>query len=109
MQEHTWLGERIVAQIPYLNGVTRRIVASHHERWDGDGYPRRLVGGQIPLEARIFAVVDAYDAMTNDRPYRKALPFEVAVGEIEARAGTQFDPAVAEAFLDLLRELPDAA
>jgi HD-GYP domain-containing protein (c-di-GMP phosphodiesterase class II) len=109
MREHTWLGERIVARIPYLNGLAREVVASHHERWDGDGYPRRLVETQIPLAARLFSVVDAFDAMTNDRPYRRALPLQVAVGEIEARAGTQFDPDVAEAFLGLLRELPDAA
>jgi ribonuclease P protein subunit RPR2 len=109
MREHTWLGERIVAQIPYLNGIARRVVASHHERWDGEGYPRGLVGEQIPLAARIFSVVDAFDAMTNDRPYRSALPYAVAVGEIDARAGTQFDPSVADAFLGLLSELPDAA
>jgi HD-GYP domain-containing protein (c-di-GMP phosphodiesterase class II) len=109
MREHTWLGERIVARIPYLNGLAREVVAGHHERWDGEGYPRRLAETQIPLAARLFSVVDAFDAMTNDRPYRQALPLEVAVGEIEARAGTQFDPDVTEAFLGLLRELPDAA
>jgi HD-GYP domain-containing protein (c-di-GMP phosphodiesterase class II) len=106
MREHTWLGERIVARIPYLNGLAREVVASHHERWDGEGYPRRLAETQIPLAARVFSVVDAFDAMTNARPYREALPVAVAVGEIESRIGTQFDPEIAEAFLDLLRERP---
>jgi HD-GYP domain-containing protein (c-di-GMP phosphodiesterase class II) len=82
---------------------------SHHERWDGDGYPHGLVGSGIPLAARIFSVADAFDAMTNDRPYRKALPFEVALAEIERGAGTQFDPAVTRAFVSLADELRLAA
>jgi HD-GYP domain-containing protein (c-di-GMP phosphodiesterase class II) len=101
MQDHPWLGERIVAQIPYLNNIVREVVASHHEHWDGGGYPRRLAGTGIPLGARIFSVVDAYDAMTMDRPYRAALPRDAAIGEIAYGAGTQFDPAIAEAFAAL--------
>ena len=109
MRGHPLLGEQIVARIPYLGGLARSVVAAHHERWDGTGYPQGLAGTDIPLAARIFAVVDAFDAMTNDRPYRKALPFEVAVAEVERGAGTQFDPAVARAFVSLADELRLAA
>ncbi len=109
MREHPWLGERIIAQVPYLSGLARQVVAAHHERWDGNGYPRRLSAGAIPLAARIFSIADAFDAMTNDRPYRGALPFEVAVGEIAQAAGTQFDPALAEAFVSLAPDFERAA
>jgi len=109
MRGHPLLGEQIVGRVPFLGGLARTVIASHHERWDGTGYPRRLAGTDIPLAARIFAVVDAFDAMTNDRPYRKALPVEVAVDEIERGAGTQFDPAVARAFVSLADELRLAA
>jgi HD-GYP domain-containing protein (c-di-GMP phosphodiesterase class II) len=101
MEYHPVLGERLVAAIPYLNGIARSVVAAHHERWDGAGYPRRLQGRNIPLSARIFAVVDAFDAMTTDRPYREALPLDAAYGEIALGGGTQFDPTVVEAFLEL--------
>jgi HD-GYP domain-containing protein (c-di-GMP phosphodiesterase class II) len=105
IREHPWLGERIVAPVRALGGLTRQVIACHHERWDGSGYPRGLRGVEIPLAARIFAVVDAYDAITNDQPYRDALPREAALEEIRAKAGLDFDPAVAEAFL--LCELPE--
>jgi HD-GYP domain-containing protein (c-di-GMP phosphodiesterase class II) len=104
MQYHPILGERIVARIPYLGGFARQVVAGHHERWDGGGYPRGLSGYQIPLAARIFAVVDAYDAMTNDRPYRKALPVDLALELIAGASGTQFEPAIANAFVGLVGE-----
>ena len=109
MRAHTDLGERIVRRIPYLGNVARQVVASHHERWDGTGYPRRLAGEAIPLAARIFAVVDAYDAMTSDRPYRPALPVEAALAELAAGAGTQFDPAIAAAFVSGHRARKKAA
>ena len=83
-------------------------VVHHHERWDGKGYPHGLAGGEIPLEARVLAVVDAYEAMTSDRPYRPALDPEVACQEIFAGAGTQFDIAVVAAFRRVVRE-PAAA
>lgn len=102
METHTYLGERIVARVPYLGGLARQIVASHHERWDGTGYPSRLGGQQIPLAARIFALADAWDAMTNDRPYRNAMPIDRARQEIERGTGTQFDPALVGPFLDLV-------
>ena len=76
-------------------------VLHHHERWDGRGYPHGLAGEEIPIEARILAVADAYDAMTSDRPYRPALEHEAAVAEVERCSGTQFDPQVARAFLAL--------
>jgi HD-GYP domain-containing protein (c-di-GMP phosphodiesterase class II) len=109
MRAHTILGERILEGIPYLSGSTRDVVAFHHERWDGSGYPYRVAGDQIPLAARIFSLVDAWDAMTNDRPYRRALPIETAISQIEAGSGTQFDPDLAEAFLALVPEVRSAA
>ena len=71
---------------------------SHHERWDGKGYPLGLKGEEIPLISRIISVVDAYDVMTNDRPYRKALKHESAMEELERCSGTQFDPAIVKEF-----------
>jgi HD-GYP domain-containing protein (c-di-GMP phosphodiesterase class II) len=101
IREHPWLGERIVAPVPALGGLTRQVIACHHERWDGSGYPRGLRGVEIPVAARIFAVVDAFDAMTNDQPYRDALPEPEARDEIQAKAGLEFDPDVVSAFLSL--------
>ncbi len=101
MRDHPILGERIVARVPYLRGTARQIVAAHHERWDGTGYPRRLQGSQIPAGARIFSVADAFDAMTNDRPYRAAMKLESALEELKRCAGTQFEPRVVEAFFSL--------
>ena len=75
---------------------------SQHERWGGSGYPNHIAGEKIPLLSRILAVADAYDAMTEDRVYRKALTHEVAMGEIRKNAGTQFDPHIAEVFLEII-------
>jgi HD-GYP domain-containing protein (c-di-GMP phosphodiesterase class II) len=105
IREHPWLGERIVAPVPSLGGLARQVIACHHERWDGSGYPRGLRAAEIPLAARIFAVVDSYDAITNDQPYRNALSADAARDEIHAKAGVDFDPDVATAFLAL--ELPE--
>jgi putative two-component system response regulator len=105
MRDHPWLGERIVAAVPPLNGVARDVIASHHEKWDGSGYPRGLRGEEIPLAARIFSLVDAFDVMTNDQPYRQALPLELTMAEIEANSGSHFDPALAPMFLEMLEEL----
>ncbi len=80
------------------------IVRSHHERFDGGGYPRGLQGEEIPLAARIFAIADSFDAMTSDRPYRSALSTDEAVAEIRAASGTQFDPRCVEAFETLAAE-----
>jgi|tagenome__1003787_1003787.scaffolds.fasta_scaffold20652741_2 HD-GYP domain-containing protein (c-di-GMP phosphodiesterase class II) len=79
-------------------------VLFHHERWDGEGYPAGIRGRSIPLEARLLAVADAFDAMTSPRPYRQSLDVDLALIEIAACAGTQFDPAVAEAFLEVWSE-----
>ena len=76
----------------------------HHEKWDGTGYPRGLKGEQIPLAARIFAVVDVWDALSSDRPYRPAWPAEKVRAHLKEQAGVHFDPAVVEAFLKLLKE-----
>ena len=101
IREHPWLGERIVAPVPALSGVAREVIACHHERWDGSGYPRGLRADEIPLPARILAIVDAFDAITHDQPYRVALGVEAAREEIHAQAGTHFDPELARAFLAL--------
>jgi HD-GYP domain-containing protein (c-di-GMP phosphodiesterase class II) len=105
IREHPWLGERIVAPVPSLSGLARQVIATHHERWDGAGYPRGLAADDIPLAARIFSVVDAFDAMTHDQPYRDALPAQLALREIADKAGTHFDPAVATKFIELWPEL----
>jgi HD-GYP domain-containing protein (c-di-GMP phosphodiesterase class II) len=101
MREHPAIGAQIVSPIRFLAGAVE-IVRTHHERWDGLGYPSGLRGEEIPLAARIFAIADSFDAMTSDRPYRPAMPLERALAEIEAGAGTQFDPDVADVFLDLV-------
>lgn len=101
IREHPWLGERIVAPVPALGGTARQVIASHHERWDGGGYPRGLRGTEIPLAARIFAVVDAFDSMTHDQPYRDAISRAAALAEIRISAGRDFDPDVVEVFLSL--------
>jgi putative two-component system response regulator len=109
MRQHVALGQQIIAQLPDLSGLAHDIVAAHHERWDGTGYPHGLCGEEIPLASRIFAIVDAFDAITNDRPYRSAQTTERALNEISRAAGKQFDPAIVEAFLSLIREETAAA
>jgi diguanylate cyclase (GGDEF)-like protein len=104
MEQHPELGARILAPIERLAEV-RAIVRSCHEHFDGRGYPDGMVGEQIPLEARIILVCDAYHAMTTDRPYRKRLPDEEARRRLREAAGTQFDPQVVEVFLGLQGEL----
>jgi ribonuclease P protein subunit RPR2 len=96
MERHPVIGWRILAGIGFLEHA-RQIVRHHHERWDGEGYPDGLAGEQIPLAARVFAVADALDAITTDRPYRPGVPFSAARTEIAAGAGTQFDPNVVAA------------
>ena len=101
MKEHTIIGERIVQPLRFSAQVGP-IVRGHHERWNGTGYPDGLAGEEIPLGARIISVVDAYDAMTTDRPYRKALSFQGAIGELWRWAGHQFDPRLVDAFLEMI-------
>jgi diguanylate cyclase (GGDEF)-like protein len=107
MRRHPEIGHELTSRIPFLDKASP-LVRHHHERWDGQGYPDRLRGEDIPLGARIFAVVDSFDAMVSDRPYRKGLPFEVALAELQRGAGTQFDPQVVAAFLALV-ESPEWA
>ncbi len=102
MCAHPTLGERIVAGVEPLQGLAREVVAAHHERWDGAGYPRHLSGDAIPLAARIFSLADSWDAMRNDRPYRLALSEELAREEIERGRGRQFDPELVDPFLSLV-------
>ena len=103
MRSHPHVGAKIVEPIPFM-GDAVEIVRCHHERYDGGGYPLGLSGEGIPLGARIFAIADAFDAMTSDRPYRRALPVEEAIERIRAGSGTQFDPACATAFAELAAE-----
>ena len=98
MRTHPEIGKRLIEKIPFLHGAIP-VVWCHHEKWDGNGYPRGLKGEEIPLNARIFSVVDAFDAMTFDRPYSKAIAFEAATAEIKRCAGSHFDPQVVESFL----------
>jgi HD-GYP domain-containing protein (c-di-GMP phosphodiesterase class II) len=98
VHEHPVIGEEILRDVSFLHGEALRIVRSHHERWDGTGYPDRLAENAIPVGARIFAVADALDAMTTDRPYRQALSWTEAIDEILAQDGRQFDPRVISAF-----------
>jgi response regulator RpfG family c-di-GMP phosphodiesterase len=107
MQTHTVLGEAMLSGVAFLQGEGLRIVRSHHERWDGRGYPDGLARTDIPLGARIFAVADALDAMTSHRPYRRALSWESARTEIFAQSRRQFDPAIIDAFRDVEPELRD--
>ena len=97
MEQHPLIGAAIVARVGFLSGAVE-VVRSHHERWDGRGYPDGLAGEQIPLSARVFAVADVLDALTTDRPYRPASTFAVAREMITAESGTQFDPRVVAAF-----------
>ncbi|HKQ63133.1 MAG TPA: HD domain-containing phosphohydrolase [Candidatus Polarisedimenticolaceae bacterium] len=100
MKKHPEMGYRMLQHIRFLEPALD-IVLCHQERYDGSGYPRGLAGEQIPLGARIFSVVDTFDAMTSDRPYRAALSIQTARDEIRAWSGRQFDPRVAEAFLGI--------
>ena len=105
METHTVLGEQILGGVAFLQGEGLRVVRSHHERWDGTGYPDEIAGTDIPLGARIFAVADALDAMTSDRPYRKAMSWAAAGREILVESKRQFDPEVVEAFVTHERSL----
>jgi HD-GYP domain-containing protein (c-di-GMP phosphodiesterase class II) len=103
MRRHPEIGYRILQGINFLE-ASREVVLSHQECYDGSGYPRGLKGKEIPLGARIFSVVDTLDAMTSDRPYRKALSQQAAREEIRKFSGTQFDPDVVQAFLAITED-----
>lgn len=103
IMRHPNIGAEIISKVDFLKKISG-IVRYHHERYDGKGYPEGISGDDIPLEAYILAIADSYDAMTSDRPYRKALSKEEALQEIRKNAGTQFHPAIAEKFAEMLSE-----
>ncbi|HEX7021330.1 MAG TPA: HD domain-containing phosphohydrolase, partial [Trueperaceae bacterium] len=104
IRRHTVIGTEMCRNIPFLPTETRQIVRSHHERWDGGGYPDALMGNEVPLMARIFAIIDVYDALASARPYKEAWSREAAVTEILAQAGRQFDPELVPVFVELVMQ-----
>ena len=103
MEYHPFIGTKILHSVRLLEPVMP-LVYHHHERFDGTGYPDGLRGEEIPLGARIISVADAFESMTSDRPYRKAMPVEEAMAELRYNAGRQFDPRVVEVFTRLAEE-----
>jgi len=100
IETHPVLGEQMLEGVSFMSPDCLSVIRSHHERWDGGGYPDGLGGDEIPLGARVFAVADALDAITSDRPYRRQQPWSHAADEIQEQSGLQFDPQVVEAFFD---------
>jgi putative nucleotidyltransferase with HDIG domain len=101
MKQHPSWGFDMLAEVSFLQPAVLDIIYCHHERWDGEGYPRGLTGESTPLSARIFAVVDTYDAITSDRPYRRARSHQTAVNELQRIAGQQLDPSIVEIFCEI--------
>jgi len=108
MKTHPAKGAEILKEVKFLAPVVP-IVYHHQERYDGKGYPAGLAGNAIPIGSRIVAVLDAFDAMTTNRPYRKGLPMDVALGELRRHSGLQFDPEVVDAFLQVVSDIPNSA
>ncbi|MCK9282937.1 MAG: HD-GYP domain-containing protein [Rhodocyclaceae bacterium] len=106
MRTHVAQGEEIVTGMGWLDGASA-VVAGHHEKWDGSGYPRRLAGDTIPLPARIFAVADVFDALCSKRPYKAPLGFDDSMAILERDTGSHFDPAVMDVFRPMAREIYD--
>jgi HD-GYP domain-containing protein (c-di-GMP phosphodiesterase class II) len=100
MEEHPILAYNVLSKSVFLEKALD-IPYNHHEKWDGTGYPRQLKGNQIPLAARVFAIIDVYDALRSDRPYRDAWTKEKALSYIEEQSGKHFDPKIVEAFIKL--------
>lgn len=104
MHRHCEIGYRIALSAPELAPISGWIL-KHHEWWDGNGYPLGLKGEEIPLECRILAIIDAYDAMISNRPYRKAISSEAALAELQRYAGSQFDPRLVEIFISVMQDM----
>ena len=102
LQQHPLIGMKILEPIEFLHDV-KLCIGQHHERYDGLGYPNNVSSDKLLVESRILAIADAFDAMTSDRPYRKALPVDVAIKELYDNAGTQFDPHMVPHFVELLK------
>jgi len=102
LRQHPVIGQKICAPLRFGPEIGP-VILHHHERWDGEGYVAGISGDAIPLLARVISVVDAFDAMTSDRPYRSSLPMEVVVKELQEGAGSQWDPAIIAPFLDMIR------
>jgi HD-GYP domain-containing protein (c-di-GMP phosphodiesterase class II) len=102
IEKHPLIGHRLVGHIPFVQGRGIEVIRSHHERWDGHGYPDQIADDQIPLGASIIAVCDAFEAMTSARPYSDAVSAVEAVAELRRCSGSQFNPRVVEAFCELI-------
>ncbi len=107
MQAHPRIGYNVLSKLPLFKNIAD-VVLSHHERWDGMGYPNGLKGEEIPLESRIIAVADAFDAITSDRPYRKGQSMEQGIEEIQKHCGDQFEPMAVSHFLNICAQIPEA-
>ena len=105
IKRHPEIGYRILSTVNDMSEMAEYVLA-HHERWDGMGYPKGLKGEEIPLQSRIIAIADAYDAMTSERSYRNALPEEVAIEELKINAGIQFDPELIRVFIEKVLNKP---
>jgi HD-GYP domain-containing protein (c-di-GMP phosphodiesterase class II) len=105
MQLHPFYADEILFQIEHLKPALE-IPRYHHEKWDGSGYPSGLKGEQIPIAARIFSIVDVFDALTSDRPYREAWPREQALEYIQSQSGIYFEPAIVSVFMALMNDMP---
>jgi HD-GYP domain-containing protein (c-di-GMP phosphodiesterase class II) len=108
MRQHPQYAYDMIWPIEYLQPALD-IPYYHHERWDGTGYPKKLKGEEIPLSARIFSVIDVWDALTNERPYKRAMSREDALAEIKSQRGIQFDPLVTDSFLEYIAKKDDGA
>jgi putative nucleotidyltransferase with HDIG domain len=104
VKQHATLGAELLAAVPF-NGPLALIVRHHHENWDGTGYPDALSRHEIPIGARVLSIVDCYDALTSDRPYRRAMSHDRAIAMIRERRGTMYDPDMTDAFLRVIRNL----